>query len=133
LDGDRVLYQKAQEMESTYRKKHGLDAVSDTESDDDFLEDERASRRSRRRTRFEEASEDSDSASDDSSPRDQSRKSHRKKISRRSSHDPNPLARGKVKYRRSTVEDDRIRKLEQELRDLKMGGKGRAKRHSRAT
>lgn len=133
LDGDRVLYQKAQEMESTYRKKHGLDEVSDGESDDDFMEDDRTSRRTRRRARFEETSEDSDSASDDSVRPDQSHKDYRKKISRRSSHHPTPPAREKAKYRRSTMEDDRIRKLEQELRNLKMGGKGRAKRHSRAT
>ncbi|KAJ5649191.1 uncharacterized protein N7484_002914 [Penicillium longicatenatum] len=38
LEGDRVLYQKAHEMESAYRAKHGLDEAENDTSDDGSVE-----------------------------------------------------------------------------------------------
>lgn len=35
LDGDRVIYQKAEELETTYRKKHGLDDIEDDDYGDE--------------------------------------------------------------------------------------------------
>lgn len=58
LDGDRVIYQRAEELESTYREKNGLNDVYDDESDEDFIDD-RTKRSTRRNIRFEKISGDS--------------------------------------------------------------------------
>ncbi|OQD85577.1 hypothetical protein PENSOL_c098G01514 [Penicillium solitum] len=39
LDGDRVIYQKAEELEDSYRKKHGLYDIEDDDIEDDDIED----------------------------------------------------------------------------------------------
>ncbi|CDM36275.1 unnamed protein product [Penicillium roqueforti FM164] len=64
LDGDRVIYQKAEELEDTYRRKHGLDDI-DEDYDSEVSEPIRYSnqRRSKTRNHFE-ASESSDDGSD---------------------------------------------------------------------
>jgi hypothetical protein len=38
LDGDRVIYQKAEELETAYREKHGLEELDDDDYDDEDSE-----------------------------------------------------------------------------------------------
>ncbi|KAJ5932806.1 hypothetical protein N7516_007295 [Penicillium verrucosum] len=40
LDGDRVIYQKAEELEDSYRKKHGLYDIEDDDIEDDDIDTE---------------------------------------------------------------------------------------------
>ncbi|KAF7519524.1 hypothetical protein PCG10_009929 [Penicillium crustosum] len=40
LDGDRVIYQRAEELEDSYRKKHGLFDIEDDDFEDDDFEDD---------------------------------------------------------------------------------------------
>ncbi|KAJ6111042.1 hypothetical protein N7486_003277 [Penicillium sp. IBT 16267x] len=103
LDGDRVLYQKACEMENSYRKIHGLD---ESESDiDGFIEKERPKRKARRR-RDQEWSEDN-SDSDNSVQSSYNRGTKQSDLGRQNSARPNQR-------------DENIRSLQRQLRQLKM-------------
>lgn len=154
LDGDRVLYQKACEMESTYRLKHGLAEIVDDESDDGSIEDYQPRRGTRSHTRFEDSSDDSD---DSFVPRRKIKQGkrpsfHQLPLGRRSrttntmsyesasdsdeafmrrrmvkqgkrpARPSPPIKQREDKPRmRSKTENERIRKLEEELHRLKLG------------
>lgn len=151
LDGDKVLYQKAYEMESAYRAKHGLNEIVDDESDSD-----NNNNRTRQSTRYRTLVEESSDSSDDTERRRRIRMGkrtmrsapprsalrqpdirtdkedeninytpthrHRPKQGEKPSRKSEPLSRRR-EYRPSTRESDneRIRKLEDKLRKLRIG------------
>ncbi|CAG8067890.1 unnamed protein product, partial [Penicillium nalgiovense] len=118
LDGDRVIYQKAEELENTYRRKHGLDDI-DEDYDSDVSEPARNTnqRRSKTRNRFE-ASESDDDGSDASI---QSSHNH----NRRYRSEPSRGLASSTQRRKSTHEMRKdsateIKELERQIRLLKM-------------
>lgn len=128
LDGDRMIYQKAEELESAYRERHGLEDLGDDDYDEEDSDIEvshgrryrsepaRYSRsaKAKTRNRFDDSSEDSDSESDATAQNSRYRR-HRSEPSRR----PMRLT-GRAKS--TTQEDDaRIKELEREIQRLKVG------------
>ncbi|KAJ5461037.1 uncharacterized protein N7458_002589 [Penicillium daleae] len=131
LDGDRVIYQKAEELETAYRERHGLEDLVDDHYDDEDSdigvshgrryrsEPARYSRSVRAKTRNHfryDSSEDSDSESDAAAQPHNSRYTRH-----RSEPDRRPMRRtGKAKSK--TEKDDAlIKKLEREIQRLKVG------------
>jgi hypothetical protein len=57
LDGDRVIYQKAEELENTYRRKHGLDDI-----DEDYDSEVSEPARNSNQRRFESDDDGSDAS-----------------------------------------------------------------------
>lgn len=164
LDGDRVLYQKAREMESTYRVKHGLDEIVEDESDDGSTEDDQARRDTRSHSRFEDSSDDSDASFvprrkikqgkrpsfrqlplgrrsqttstvsyEQASDSDEAfiRRRTVKQGKRPTRQSPPPKRREDNPRMRGKAENERIRKLEEELHRLKVG-RTRAQGQTRA-
>ncbi|KAJ5860647.1 uncharacterized protein N7529_007957 [Penicillium soppii] len=75
LDGDRVIYQKAEELETNYRKKHGWNDIKDDDYDD----------------------EDSDSESDGSIEQDSGRNRRHRGKTARHSNPRRPKTRSPIK------------------------------------
>ncbi|KAJ5660891.1 uncharacterized protein N7484_000263 [Penicillium longicatenatum] len=105
LDGDRVLYQKACEMENSYRKIHGLDEF-ESDNDGGFIEEVRP-RRNTRRQKDQTSSED-DTDSDHSFRPSYNRGRKQSESGRRRSAQP------------KRANDEKIRSLERQLRQLRM-------------
>ena len=132
LDGDRVIYQKAKELETAHREKHGLGTFDDDYDDEDSEIDSddsigakksrsrrnhsepayysRSTRRNATRRSKYETSEDSDTGSEISTNR------HRRLRSE-------PAHRSKPSMGRGAPEGHqaRIRQLEKEIQRLKIG------------
>lgn len=126
LDGDRIIYQKAEELESAYRERHGLEDLGDDDYDEEDSDIEVShgrryrsepvrylrSAKAKTRNRFDDSSEDSDSESDATAYNGRYRR-HRSEPSRRPMR---PTGRAK-----STTQDVRIKELEREIQRLKVG------------
>ncbi|KAJ5367183.1 hypothetical protein N7541_001124 [Penicillium brevicompactum] len=138
LDGDRVIYQKAEELETTYRKKHGLDDIEDddygdedsnSESDGSIQQNSGRNRRHRSeparysnprkpktRSRFEtiESSDDSDASSQPTHSR------HRRYRSEPARNQTSFTQRQKPAPEKAKGSKAKIKQLEREIQRLKI-------------
>jgi hypothetical protein len=123
-----MIYQKAEELESAYRERHGLEDLGDDDYDEEDSDIEvsqgrryrsepaRYSRsaKAKTRNRFYDSSEDSGSESDATAHTGRHRRHH----SEPSRRPMRPTGRAKS----TTQEDDaRIKELEREIQRLKVG------------
>ncbi|KAJ6136796.1 hypothetical protein N7497_012349 [Penicillium chrysogenum] len=118
LDGDRVIYQKAEELENTYRRKHGLDDI-DEDNDSEVSEPARNTnqRRSKTRNHFE-ASESDDDGSDASI---QSSHNHNRRYRSEPARGPaSSTQRRKSTHKMRKDSATEIKELERQIRLLKM-------------
>ncbi|KAJ5517492.1 hypothetical protein N7527_009052 [Penicillium freii] len=118
LDGDRVIYQKAEELENTYRRKHGLDDI-DEDYDGEVSEPARNTnqRRSKTRNHFE-ASESDDDGSDASI---QSSHNHNRRYRSEPARGPaSSTQRRKSAHKMRKDSATEIKELEHQIRLLKM-------------
>ncbi|KAJ5639169.1 uncharacterized protein N7484_007031 [Penicillium longicatenatum] len=132
LDGDRVIYQKAEELEIRYREKHGLEVFDedydydDEDEESDYIRPRRADRRYRSeptryprrvkpstRSRFF-SSEDSDESDTSIQSYNTRRRRHRSEPTHYST------TRRKTPPEKEISSTVKINQLERELRRLKM-------------
>jgi hypothetical protein len=129
LDGDRVIYQKAEELETAYRERHGLGDANDEDDDEQDSEVDldrgrkhrlesaqyprSAKTKTRNRFRYN-TSEGSDSESD-------ARDSRIGRYTRRRSEPDQSSKRLRDNKKSSSRKsEDQIRKLEKEIQRLRM-------------
>ncbi|KAJ5255840.1 hypothetical protein N7497_001550 [Penicillium chrysogenum] len=118
LDGDRVIYQKAEELESTYRRKHGLDDI-DEDYDSEVSEPARNTNQRRSKTTNHFVASESDDDGSDASIQS----SHNRSRRYRSEPARGPASstqRRKSTHKMRTDSATEIKELERQIRLLKM-------------
>ncbi|KAJ5152445.1 hypothetical protein N7492_009725 [Penicillium capsulatum] len=138
LDGDKILYQKAYDLESAYRKKYGLDEFEDDIDEDSERERHRSSRSGYRRrhqsepaghpiprrnkTRNQISYETSDEDDTESDASVSSRRAHNRRYrSEPARYSTHHRGERKPMSRKGNDNSDEIRMLERKIKQLKMG------------